>query len=247
MNIRESNKAASILVLVIIFVATACGTLEVSTEPQVSGAAPSITDSDVSQPTPDQVVEETVSTAPTVATPNEETVATVEPAPSTTEPPVEENDQGESTEPLAKPSEITMLDETWFNYTNYQLGFSNNFPRTKIHYFGSCRWSEDNGDHSYRPDPSHVPVQIFEDGDTVYITSEYQHELGGETRETSADGGTRIFFSECLAIPEIVTPVDKPGQGEYNSYKRESWINRPKCPVTLLTIYRKNDLDETRS
>jgi len=110
-----------------------------------------------------------------------------------------------------------MLDETWFNYTNYELGFSINFPRTKIHFMGSCKWNEENGDHSYRPEPSHVPVSIFEDVDTVYITSEYRHELGGETRETSADGGTRIFFSECLAVPNSLELLRDP------EYYQEKW------------------------
>jgi hypothetical protein len=103
-------------------------------------------------------------------------------------------------ESAVKPSEISITDDTWFNYTNYQLGFSINYPRTMIHFFGSCQWNEENGDHSYRPELSYVPVTIFEDGKKVYISSEYYHELTGETRETSADGGTRTFYSECQAV-----------------------------------------------
>ena len=85
-----------------------------------------------------------------------------------------------------------MLDESWFQYTNYELGYSINYPVTKIHFMGSCKWNEEGGDHSFRPEPAHVPVKVFEDGDTVYISGEYQHELGGETRETSAGGGTPV-------------------------------------------------------
>ena len=92
------------------------------------------------------------------------------------------------------------MDETWFNYTNFQLGFSIDYPRTKIHFKGSCTWNEENGDRRYRYEYALVPVKIFEDDDTVYITSEYQHELSGETKETDADGGTRTFFSECQAV-----------------------------------------------
>jgi hypothetical protein len=210
MNIRDSKKGGSFLLMVILLIVTACGTLEVSTEPEVSITEASVAATEVSQPTPVQVVEEAVTVEPANTPPAEDTVPTVEATPAPTEPPAEEEDQVETAQPVTEPSEITMLDETWFNYTNYQHGFSINFPRTKIHFMGSCKWNEENGDRSYRPDPSHVPVKIFEDGDTVYITSEYQHELSGETRETDADGGTRIFFSECLAVSNTLELLRDP-------------------------------------
>lgn len=217
MNIRDSKRVGSFVLLVILFLITACGTLEVSTEPETSITEISAMATEVSQPTPAQVVEDDKIEEPANTPPAEDTAPTVEATPAPTEPPAEEEDQGETAQPVTEPSEITMLDETWFNYTNYQLGFSINYPRTKIHFLGSCTWNEENGDRSYRPDPSHVPVQIFEDGDTVYITSEYQHELSGETRETDADGGTRIFFSECLAVSNTLELLRDP------EYYQEMW------------------------
>jgi hypothetical protein len=76
-------------------------------------------------------------------------------------------------EPL--PSQIISVDEAWYQYTNYQLGFSFRFPRTALSPYGSCKWTEANGDHSYRPEPLYVPVKVFEDGDTTYIAGEYYH------------------------------------------------------------------------
>ena len=102
--------------------------------------------------------------------------------------------------PTPLPSQIVRLDETWFQYTNYQLGFSIKFPGTTISPYGTCKWTEENGDHSYRPEPLYVPLKIFEDGDTTYIAGEYYHELIGETKETGADGTTRSFFAGCQAV-----------------------------------------------
>ena len=124
------------------------------------------------------------------------------PAPSPTPPPVPTRTPtpapmaGEETQP----SETLSLDETWNQYTNYRMGFSIKVPKTMASLYGSCKWNEENRDHSYRPELSYVPVSIFEDGDRTYIAGEYYHELTGETKETSADGGTRTFFSECQAI-----------------------------------------------
>jgi hypothetical protein len=97
-------------------------------------------------------------------------------------------------------SEFIFFDDTFIQYTNYRIGFSIKFPKTTVSLYGSCTWNEENGDHSYRPELSYVPVKVFEDGDTIYIAGEYYHELTGETKETKADGGTRTFYSECQAV-----------------------------------------------
>jgi hypothetical protein len=195
-------------------------------------------------------VDATASALPTVEpTPEPVLEPTPEPA-APTEPPAGEEDRdepapipappGEMTNldevwfedsNYATPSEITMLDETWFLYSNYQLGFSIKFPRTKTHHRGSCVWIEEDGDHSYRPRYAMVPVKIFEDDNTVYMTSEYQHDLSGETRETNADGGTRIFFSECEAVLNSLELIHDP------EYYQEMW------EIVVRDIHDDQELD----
>ena len=65
------------------------------------------------------------------------------------------------------------MDETWYQYTNYRMGFSIHFPRTMVSPYGSCKWVEEKGDHSYRPEPSYVPVRVLENDDKTYIAGEY--------------------------------------------------------------------------
>jgi hypothetical protein len=117
------------------------------------------------------------------------------------------------------PSQIVRLDETWFQYINYQFGFSINFPRTAISPYGACNWTEENSDHSYRPEPSYVPLKVFEDGDTTYIAGEYYNELSGETKETSADGATRSFFSECQAVTNDLALLQNPDNFYQTAWK----------------------------
>jgi hypothetical protein len=116
------------------------------------------------------------------------------------------------------PSQIVALDETWYQYTNYQLGFSIQVPQTVVSPYGSCKWSEENGDHSFRPEPSYVSVKIFEDGDTAYIAGEYYYELTGETEETGADGATRFFFSECQQVTNSLELLQTP-----DNYYQSRW------------------------
>ena len=103
------------------------------------------------------------------------------------------------------PSEFLPLDDTWIQYTNYQLGFTIKVPKTMAHYYGSCKWSEEGGDHSYRPEPAIVPVKVFEDGNTVYIASEYYYEL---LEETTEDGVS--YFAECQAVTNNLELLQAP-------------------------------------
>jgi hypothetical protein len=121
-----------------------------------------------------------------------------------------------TSEPL--PSQIVRLDETWYQYTNYQLGFSFKFPRTTVSQYGFCKWTEENGDHSYRPEPAFVPVKVFEDGNTTYIAGEFYYELTGETTETSAGGATRAFFSDCQAVTNNLELL-----GDPDNYYQTRW------------------------
>ena len=95
-----------------------------------------------------------------------------------------------------QPSELVPLDDTWIQYTNHQMGFTIKIPKTMAHFYGACKWSEEGGDHSFRPDPAIVPVKVFEDGSTVYIANEFYYELLGETVENNIS-----YFAQC----EVVT------------------------------------------
>ncbi len=194
-----------IFLLAIGFMVTACGTLEVGMEPTVS-----LTDPVGAVTQTVGVAEAEAPATPTVTATQEPTLeATVAP----TEPAADEMSQDEPTPVAGTPSEITTLDDTWSKYTNYQMGFSINFPRTMVHLFGSCTWNEE--EESYRPELSFVPVEIFEDDNTVYISSEYYHELTGEIKKTDAEGGTRTFFSDCTAVENSPLLLDDPA----NSYQ----------------------------
>lgn len=196
MILKTTKFIAFIILCGAFLILAACGTLDISAEPGVVGGQPG-TPTEMAQPT--LTIAEAGATTPTAA-PSEEDSIAAEATPTPTETVTEIEESGDSDESATKPSEITPIDETWSRYTNYQLGFSINFPKTMVHFYGSCRWNEENGDHSYRPELTAVPVEVFEDGDTTYITSAYYYELTGETKETSADGGERAFFSECQEV-----------------------------------------------
>ena len=89
--------------------------------------------------------------------------------------------------------ELTVVDEQWNQYTNYDFGFSLQIPSQAYSYDGVCEWVDTDGDNSYRPRPGLVPVVTTEYASGVYIDFEYRNELGGE----STDGSGRTFFSEC--------------------------------------------------
>jgi formylglycine-generating enzyme required for sulfatase activity len=115
----------------------------------------------------------------------------------------------EPTQATPQPSEIISLDETWNQYINYQLGFSIKFPKTMVSFLGSCKWNKEGGDHSYRPDPAFVPVKIFEDAGSAYITAEYYHKLAGETTDVS---GGRHFFAECNQVTNSLALLQDPNK-----------------------------------
>lgn len=120
---------------------------------------------------------------------------------------------------LPKESELTSLNETWNQYTNYQLGFSIKVPKEMLHNYGSCKWNEEGGDHSYRPNPALVPVKIHEDkeNNTVYITSEYYHELAGETIENYVS-----YYSRCNKVPNSLERIRRELRAERGHYQ-QAW------------------------
>jgi hypothetical protein len=117
------------------------------------------------------------------------------------------------------PSQIIRLDETWYQYINDRFGFLINFPQAAISPYGVCAWVEENGDHSYRPEPAHVALKVFEDGNTTYIAREYYQLLTGETKEPSGDGATRSFFSECRTIMNDLEALRNPDSSSQTAWR----------------------------
>ncbi|UCG24370.1 MAG: hypothetical protein JSW55_19990 [Chloroflexota bacterium] len=224
MNSRIYSGIAAVLFLSVVLLASACGTLQIDTESAVA----------------EPVDPESVATEAPQATPaiNQEDAAaegaepTADLTPTPAESTAEAEGPGETSPTATRRPDLAMLDDTWLSYTSRENGFSINIPRTMIHMYGSCKWSEENGDHSYRPELAYVPVAIFEDGDTVYISSDYYHVLGGETRETSADGGTRAFFSDCQAVTNSLELLRDP-----ENHFQQKWA------IVTVEIHDDEELD----
>lgn len=110
-------------------------------------------------------------------------------------------------ETVKSSSETVSIDAAWNKYTNHTLGFSLKVPKQVMHTNGaSCKWSTDKGDHSYRPVSAMVPVKIFEDGNNVYISTEYFYKMSGETKENY-----QTYYSKCDKVvnsAELMKPVD---------------------------------------
>ncbi|MFX1535399.1 MAG: hypothetical protein ACFFDI_14330 [Promethearchaeota archaeon] len=111
---------------------------------------------------------------------------------------------------------LVPVDSEWSSYTNYDLGFSIYIPSEYYHAYGDCRWSTEDGDHSYRPDPKLVPTKVFVDEDysVVFISSEYYSELSGET----VDAG-RHYYSECNRITNTLARVQ-----EEDNHFQQMWM-----------------------
>lgn len=197
MNKSNSVREGVLLSLLIVLLLSACGTLTIEAEPVATTMEEGDANTAVTEPVAEPEREEATGPAETVE------------AGEAVDAEVTEEPAGDEDEPAASvPSEIMTLDETWSTYTNHKLGFSINFPVTMMHFLGSCRWDE--AGESYRPEYAYVPVRIFEDEKMVYIAGEYFHELGGETRETSADGGTRRRFAECESVDNSLELLQDP-------------------------------------
>lgn len=89
-------------------------------------------------------------------------------------------------------SGLVGVDSQWNRYTNYEMGFSIDIPRTAFSGEGDCEWKDTDGDHSYRPVIAEVPVVVTEDDEGVYIDFEYRKKL---TEASVEDFVT--YFSDC--------------------------------------------------
>jgi len=150
-----------------------------------------------------------------------ETISTTEASPTT----AAADSPSEITQPLTTNSEITELDETWNQFTDYRLGFSIKFPKEMATFRGSCTWKEDQG--SYRPEVALVPVKIFEDTSAVYIGAEYFYELAGERQE-----GGRSFYDECNPVTNSLALLQDP-----DSFKEPFW------KLVVEEIHDEDELD----
>lgn len=122
----------------------------------------------------------------------------------------------------------TSVDDLWNKYTNSDLGFSLKVLKNMREPYGQCAYSDKNGDHSYRPSESSVPVKIFEEGSTVYIASEYLYRLKGETKENS-----RTYYSGCERIAN--TPAIIKDRNNYFS---------PEWTIVIKSIIDDSQLDK---
>lgn len=130
---------------------------------------------------------------------------------------------------LTSSLEITPLDANWNIYNNPVLGFSLKVPLLMIEPYASCKYVETGSDHSYRPQEGPVPVKIFDSEDTVYIASEYNYQLGGETKDASG----RTYFSKCDKITNTMARlVDR---ANYHS---------PQWQIIIKTINSDNQLEQ---
>jgi hypothetical protein len=97
-------------------------------------------------------------------------------------------------------------------YTNENLGFSIKIPEKIMHPNGFCKWVED--EQSYRPEPAPVPVRVFEDGNNVYISTEYFYQLAGQTVEND-----RAKFSECNKITNSLEALNNEDYWQQQDWK----------------------------
>lgn len=134
-----------------------------------------------------------------------------------------------SLEPVRPPSSITSLDSSWNKYTNYQLGLSLKIPKQMMEPYGLCNYNDKNGDHSYRPAESAVPVKIFEDKDIVYLAAQYNYELSGETKDDSG----RTFYSKC---DKTVNNVQR--LSDWDNYHSPQW------QIVVKKIENDNELEQ---
>ena len=145
MNTRIDKRIVVALSVIVVLLISACGTLEIDTEPTTSETEVAVITSGASQVTMIPEFEETNAVDEVIPTPVEASV--------------EVDDVVAVSETASKASEIIDLDETWNQYTNYRLGFTIRFPKEMAAFVGSCYWNEEQ--QSYRPEMAFLPVGIF--------------------------------------------------------------------------------------
>lgn len=129
--------------------------------------------------------------------------------------------------PLVKPT-LTSIDDLWNKYTNPALSFSLKVLKNMVEPYGQCNYSNQNGDHSYRPKEASVPVKIFEEENNVYLAAEYFYKLTGETKENN-----RSYFSGCDKVINSAATVK-----DMKTYFSPSWR------IVIKPIANDSELDK---
>lgn len=73
--------------------------------------------------------------------------------------------------------ENNLVREGWKSYSNADLKFSINYPKSVFVPQGYCEKITEGSETSYRPKPAAVPIKIFEDKNGIFIAPEYTYEL----------------------------------------------------------------------
>jgi hypothetical protein len=133
-----------------------------------------------------------------------------------------------------EPDRITTIDAAWNRYTNHDLGFAINFPRSFYHPSAGCLWHED-GDQSYRPQGGEVPTVIFEANDRIFITSSSYSQLTDPTQVPSG-AGYRTQFAGCQ---EITNTLELARQPAYPNLVREIVVRPAPDEQALLANIRQ--------
>lgn len=104
----------------------------------------------------------------------------------------------------------TEIDPNTDLYTNNEFSFSIEIPTQMYHSYGAMC---DMVGSSYRPKAGQVPVKVFEDRDSVFITSEYFYQLGSATQV-----GNVTNYSECEKVMNSVALLN-----DNDIYQQQSW------------------------
>ena len=120
------------------------------------------------------------------------------------------------------PSPSSTPDETanWKTYTNNNLGYSLKLPVLVSHFNGSCVYisSPNAGESSYRPESAMVPVKVFEDGNSTYISSQYYYHLGGERQMSGVS-----FFDKCNKVDNSLELLRSYFSNYSNNFEEVAW------------------------
>ncbi|KKS31574.1 MAG: hypothetical protein UV00_C0003G0092 [candidate division WWE3 bacterium GW2011_GWF1_42_14] len=92
-------------------------------------------------------------------------------------------------------TEGSIVPEGWRVYSNADLKFSINYPKTVYSQQGSCEKQVEGQNTSYRFKTAQVPVKIFEDTDGIFIYPEFRNELSGAKTVDNVS-----YFSSCEKV-----------------------------------------------
>ena len=89
-------------------------------------------------------------------------------------------------------AEDNLVPTGWKAYSNADLKFSINYPKTVYSANGSCEKVVEGSNTSYRPKTAQVPVKIFEDTGGIFVAPEFTYELSAPTTVNNV-----TYFDSC--------------------------------------------------